>query len=264
MAMAKEVEIYEKGQLEQSELTVDQLVARQDLIKEAMTSAMTPGVHYGKIQGIAKPSLFKPGAEKLCSLFMFDPEYDSETSFDDEGHFHVKSKATLFHIPTGNRVASGEGYCSTAEKQYRKVPNRADIYNTIVKMSNKRALVAAVLNATAASDVFTQDVEDAPRGGAARRTSTAPPPRADTYEPVSPATRADLEREITLNSYAKNVWSEESVISTACERFGRNINELTDLYEHEAQMIIQVAKDWREAHPPPELDVDQIAKDIEG
>lgn len=43
-----------------------------------------------------------------------------------------------------------------------RVPNEdiADSYNTVLKMANKRALVAAVLNVTAASDVFTQDMED--------------------------------------------------------------------------------------------------------
>lgn len=39
-------------------------------------------------------------------------------------------------------------------------PDLADSYNTVDKMASKRALVAAVLNATAASDVFTQDMED--------------------------------------------------------------------------------------------------------
>lgn len=38
----------------------------------------------------------------------------------------------------------------------------ADQYNTVLKMANKRSLVAAVLNVTAASDIFTQDVEDMP------------------------------------------------------------------------------------------------------
>lgn len=33
-------------------------------------------------------------------------------------------------------------------------------HNTVLKMADKRALVAAVLNATAASDIFTQDLED--------------------------------------------------------------------------------------------------------
>lgn len=47
-------------------------------------------------------------------------------------------------------------------QQTGRVPNPdvADIVNTIQKMAQKRALVAAVLNATNASDWFTQDVED--------------------------------------------------------------------------------------------------------
>jgi hypothetical protein len=45
-------------------------------------------------------------------------------------------------------------------------PDLADTYNTVLKMADKRALVAAVLNGTAASDVFTQDVEDQPRDAA--------------------------------------------------------------------------------------------------
>lgn len=36
----------------------------------------------------------------------------------------------------------------------------ADQYNTVLKMSNKRSLVAAVLSVTAASDIFTQDLEE--------------------------------------------------------------------------------------------------------
>jgi hypothetical protein len=39
-------------------------------------------------------------------------------------------------------------------------PDLPDTHNTVLKMSNKRALVAAVLNVTAASEIFTQDVAD--------------------------------------------------------------------------------------------------------
>jgi len=39
-------------------------------------------------------------------------------------------------------------------------PDLPDTWNTVLKMADKRALVAAVLNGTGASDVFTQDVED--------------------------------------------------------------------------------------------------------
>lgn len=39
-------------------------------------------------------------------------------------------------------------------------PDPADNYNTVLKMAKKRAHVDAILTATAASDIFTQDVED--------------------------------------------------------------------------------------------------------
>jgi len=39
-------------------------------------------------------------------------------------------------------------------------PDIADTYNTVAKMATKRADVAATLTATAASDIFTQDMED--------------------------------------------------------------------------------------------------------
>lgn len=58
-----------------------------------------------------------------------------------------------------------------------EVPNEnlADLYNTVLKMADKRALIAAVLNGTAASDVFTQDVEDSPTaGGSEDRTPVEP------------------------------------------------------------------------------------------
>ncbi len=38
--------------------------------------------------------------------------------------------------------------------------NPADYYNTCLKMAKKRALIDGTLNATGASHIFTQDVED--------------------------------------------------------------------------------------------------------
>jgi hypothetical protein len=150
------------------ELTVEEVVAQADKIKAAMTKAMDEGVHFGTIPNTPKPTLFKAGAEKLCLLFRLDPQYQSVETFTGE-HLAVKSVCTLWHIPTGQRFGSGEGSCSTREAKYawrrrdgQRVPNPdlADQYNTVLKMANKRALVAAVLNCTAASDVFTQDLED--------------------------------------------------------------------------------------------------------
>lgn len=41
-------------------------------------------------------------------------------------------------------------------------PDITDVFNTVLKMAKKRALVDATLTVTAASDIFTQDIEDLP------------------------------------------------------------------------------------------------------
>jgi hypothetical protein len=59
-----------------------------------------------------------------------------------------------------------DGAQEIESQEVGKIPNPQlpDLYNTVLKMADKRALIAAVLNGTAASDVFTQDVEDGPQG----------------------------------------------------------------------------------------------------
>src|SRR6266511_956720 len=93
------------------ELSVDDLVAQVQKIQQAMAVAMKDGEHFGVIPGTQKPTLLKPGAEKLCLLFRLDPEYESTERWDGD-HYTVTARCTLFHIPTGDRIASGQGLCS--------------------------------------------------------------------------------------------------------------------------------------------------------
>src|SRR4029453_17264403 len=125
------------------ELTVTELLAQAEKIKQAMTRAMEEGVHFGTIPGTPKPTLFKAGAEKLCLLFRMDPQYES-TEQNDGDHLTVKSKCVLGHVPTGQPLGSGEGLCTTRETKYayrkkegRRVPNAdlADQHNTVLKMA---------------------------------------------------------------------------------------------------------------------------------
>lgn len=197
------------------DMSVDAVMEQVNKIQDLMRRGMTEGEHYGTIPGTEKPTLYKAGAEKLCLMSKFDPEYEDERQFDADGHLTVTVTCTLYHIPTGLRVASGLGLCSTRESKYayRKQnrvcpdcgaeaiirgkaefgggwvcwkkrdgcgtkfsagderitsqtegrvdnPDLADSFNTVLKMSAKRALCAAVLNGTAASDLFTQDIGD--------------------------------------------------------------------------------------------------------
>lgn len=96
-----------------------QLVARLSTIRDAMQTAMVEDVDYGKIPGTDKPTLYKPGAEKLAVLFQLDVQYENEERWNDD-HLTVFSHATVFHQPTGLRLGAGEGVCSTREKKYGK------------------------------------------------------------------------------------------------------------------------------------------------
>lgn len=213
--MANDVAVRNVGDVP-AELSITDLTAQVRKIQEVMKAVMRVGEHYGVIPGTDKPTLLKPGAEKLCLTFRLDPEYETKEIMDGD-HLTVISKCTLFHIASGQRMGSGMGSCSTKESRYayrrgsRKCPkcnaetiikgkaeygggwlcfkkkggcgakfgdgdatiesqstdrvandDKADQYNTILKMANKRSLVAAVLVVTAASDIFTQDIEDLP------------------------------------------------------------------------------------------------------
>lgn len=147
-------------------MTADGVVAHRTLIKDVIHRVMKKDVHYGVIPGTDKPTLYKPGAEVLCLTFRLSPIFESREVMDGN-HMTAFSRCTLQHIPSGRDFGSGEAVCSTKEKKYAKRKengrivdnqNLPDSWNTVVKIGNKRALVAAILVATAASDEFTQDM----------------------------------------------------------------------------------------------------------
>lgn len=172
----------------------------QEVMKAVMIGPSTDnphGVHYGTIPGTPKPSLFKPGAEVLGLTFKIAPSYRVEDlSTNDRIRYRVTCIGT--HQPTSMILGEGMGECSTDEEKYKwrraktdaefnAVPadrrreqhghnakqnsdyavkqvrtEPADLANTVLKMACKRAQVAMILNVTAASDIFTQDIEDLP------------------------------------------------------------------------------------------------------
>ena len=71
-------------------------------------------------------------------------------------------------------------------------PDGADVVNTIQKMAQKRALVAATLIATSASEFFTQDVEDADPLGRNIDTGSHPPGAREAQEHVRDRKLAEL------------------------------------------------------------------------
>lgn len=174
----------------QHRLTAADMKADLNLILQVMSAVMEPNKDYGLITGCGpKPTLLKPGAEKLTVVFRLAPEPMTEDlSGPDEIRYRIK--IVLTHFPTGNVVGYGVGEASSNEEKYkwRKVvssaewdatpedrrrlkfyadgsakqirTNPSDVANTVLKMAKKRALVDGALTATAASSVFSQDLED--------------------------------------------------------------------------------------------------------
>ena len=174
-------------------MTAVDIRAQVNRIQEVMKTVMQEGQHFGKIPGAGdKPTLLKAGAEKLMMTFRLAPEVEVEPLFlQDAIGYRVKVKLNTFD---GRFVGSGVGECSSLEEKYKwraavcdeefeatpvdqrrtkfskkygkvdKVKqvrtNPADQANTILKMAKKRALVDATLTCMAASDIFTQDIED--------------------------------------------------------------------------------------------------------
>lgn len=166
------------------ELSVQDVVAQVRKIQEVMDAVMKSGEHYGKIPGTQKPTLLKPGAEKLALTFRLDPQYELlPESVLREEHINYRVRCQLYHILSGQRVASGMGSCNSKERKYQRQIEKGvtlgDLDNTLFKMACKRALVAAVLNATAASDIFSQDVEDLPQGHEQEQPAPKPVPKTE-------------------------------------------------------------------------------------
>jgi hypothetical protein len=180
--------------VESGKSSVSDVVQTTLTIQEVMKSVMISGVHYGVLPGTDKPTLYKSGAEKLCLAFHIADEY-SICDLSTEEYIRYRITCVGKHQFTGVVMGSGIGEASTFEEKYkwRRVvcaeeydatplsmrrikysrgkggtvykqeqvrTEPFDLANTVLKMAAKRAKMAMVLNTVAASDAFTQDLED--------------------------------------------------------------------------------------------------------
>jgi len=155
--------------------TPQQLIAYHGDMINIIQKALKEGTDYGVIPGTKKPTLYKAGAERINIAFGTHPRYElveKEINHNYENIYYDKYKKkneTSFGLyryvykcritkADGQIVAEGEGVCSSLEAKYISRPR--DSENTVCKMSQKRAFMAATLHAFGLSDQFTQDLDD--------------------------------------------------------------------------------------------------------
>lgn len=163
MLNVNEVQVQEVNALSLIESTnLQSIQGSIQKIKQFQTlvqSQFTQNHDFGVIPGTGKPTLLKPGAEKLIMLLGLTSEFeilDSTRDFDT-GFFQYQVACRL--KKNGEVMTEGFGSCNTRERKYiKRDPYTMD--NTVLKMAKKRAMVDAALLVGSLSDVFTQDIED--------------------------------------------------------------------------------------------------------
>lgn len=230
-----------------STLTPENVRQQVNLIQQIMRDLMKEGEHYGTIPGTSKPTLYKPGAEKLCLTFRLSPKYTILSQIQEKDFIAYTIKCSLEHLGTGEIIAEGIGSCNSRENKYlylytpsslnpdRKTaaklkaenkgkwkkqgedwiwiemtenPNPWELDNTLVKMACKRALIAATLNATAASDIFIQSFDDSPTLPETPEADNTPVTISDISRQISPELKKLFHRKRLTSQQILELWIE--------------------------------------------------------
>ena len=265
--MNEEITITERKEYPEFITSIEEAKTRYNMLKRFVKYVMKEGSDYGVIPGTDKPTLLKPGAEKLDNIYGFYSESEIIDKIEDwdKPFFNYTSKVILYNKRTGMKEAEGIGSCNSMESKYRfrwifesdltdeqkqdkdnlktkkffskkhnrefktfRVPND-DIYtlvNTLQKMADKRAFVAATLKATRTSDMFTQDMED-----------------IKEYEPIVKESKKngdDIKKALkTINELRETIGMEKKELAKIVEEqfketdpFKLNMEQLEDLKDY--------------------------------
>lgn len=133
------------------------------MLMEWVRAALVEGVDFGCIptrRGLSKPSLWKPGAEKICGMLGVSVHFPTLHDYEQAALHGVDLQNIIVRCEikdaSGGVVADGIGARSIKQ-------DYGDI-NKALKMAEKSAHIDATLRMAGLSEVFTQDLEDMANG----------------------------------------------------------------------------------------------------
>lgn len=154
-------------------------VRQRELLSEYIKKQLVPGKHF-YTRGDQKPSLAKEGAEIILLPHNLAPDYElvsgPEQPPENGQPYQITVKCILRRKGDPQSfVGSGMGSAGSDKGYWEKQgphkgewvyqPRQTDkflCHNATLKMAQKSAMIAATINSTAASEFFTQDMDDAP------------------------------------------------------------------------------------------------------
>ena len=145
----------------------------RDALMEWIKEALVEGTDWGRLHVVkrdkcnkgkycdnqyhfSKPSLWKPGAEKIVGMMNLRAEYPAA----DEWLKKILKGDQLNQIGFVCNLVNKDGAIVSSGVGMRQLNNDDGDANKAFKMAKKSALIDAVLGAGGLSEVFTQDVED--------------------------------------------------------------------------------------------------------
>lgn len=259
--MSNELVVIEQGIM--PVMDINQALERRKQMVTFVQKIMIEGTDFGAIPGTDKPTLLKPGAEKLATFFGLTKRFEIIERVEDwtgkehggEAFFYYLYRCRLYRGDL--LIAEADGSCNSFEAKYRwrkservcpncgkanirkskqggwycwaktdgcgatfpdgdkaiegqevgRIPNPdiCDQVNTLQKMSQKRALIAACLLAVNASEFFTQDLEDfvdVPFTVEESKPAGQPPQTKQGSKPVQPV-RTEAPKKTNGNGHGK-------------------------------------------------------------
>jgi hypothetical protein len=188
---------------------IETVMAKIASFQQIVHRTLKQNLDYGIIPGTGtKPTLLKPGAEKITMLLGLRSEFEAAKTIDiDNGLIHYLVTAKLYkgHL----LITEGIGTANSKENKYAK-QNPWSVDNTLLKMAKKRALVDAALLVGSLSDIFTQDLEDMDLDG---------------NKPAKPEEKVATDQDGTINKVeAKKLFSiagdNPDIVKQAMEQYG--------------------------------------------
>ena len=247
-----------------SEIFTQGLTRRSDNRKALMTwvkQAMVDGVDFGRIQtkrGWSKPSLWKPGAEKICGMlgitahFPTLKEWEKVVLSGNEIN-NVIIRCEL-HDAQGHVVADGVGA--------RNLQNEYGDLNKCLKMAEKSAHIDATLRMAGLSEVFTQDLEDMNLG--VNTVQAVSQPSKAIPRVISEPQRKRLEariHELKLDRQRVKNWLEKATKGAVTTFKNLNkaqykkLDQMLEVWAKESkpkpqqEQVSQAERDWNRSHP---------------
>ena len=222
---------------EQFRAGLDRRKANRRALMEWVRDALVEGVDYGRIptkRGPSKPSLWKPGAEKICGMLGVTVHYPTLHDYEQVALHGVQ----LVHVILRCEIKEAGGRVIADGVGARSLKQDAGDINKALKMAEKSAHIDATLRMAGLSEVFTQDLEDMPAAGAEARVTEI------HCDAITPAQHRQLEariRELGLDRERVKSWVQRAtrggvqhLNQLAAEDFGPLMQRLEEWAERDA------------------------------